>query len=81
MLIVKIHGNVWDLSLMRIKYNLTKETTKTEKTGKSLKNFKTYSITNFKTIRNKMTVSRNTIHSILNCKLMRPVSISRLPRK
>ena len=45
-----------DLSMMRISYKLTKKTTKTEKLKNSLKK---YNITNFETIRYKMTASNN----------------------
>ena len=40
-----------------------------------------YNITNFKTIRSKMSVSGNIIHSILAYKLMGPVSYFLLPKE
>ena len=52
----------WDLSLMKISYNLTKRTTKNEKFEKNFNMF----IINFKTIRYKLTASGNIIHSMLN---------------
>ena len=54
MLIFKIKGIGWDLSMMRVKYKLTKRTTNTKKIEKSSK---IYSITTFKTIRYKLTAS------------------------
>ena len=38
-------------------------------------------IINFKTIRYELTASGNTIHSILNYKLMRPISNLGLPKE
>ena len=67
--------------MMRISYKLTKRTTKTEKIEKSLKILKTYNIQKLKTIRNKMTALGNINHSILNYKLMGPVSVLRLPKE
>ena len=66
MLIFKIQGIQWDLSLMRISYNLTKRTKKAEKIENSLKMFQMYIVINFKTIRYKLTASGKTIHSIFN---------------
>ena len=75
MLIFKIKGIGWELSMMRINYKLTKRTTKTQK----FQNFrKKFNIINFITIRYKTTASSNTIHSMLTYKLMRSVSILRL---
>ena len=78
-LIFKIQGNVWDLSIMRISYKLTKRT-KTEKIEKFLKILIMYNIINFKTFCYKLTNSDKIVYSILNYKLMRPVSILRLPK-
>ena len=47
---------------------------------KSLLSLKMYNIINFKTIRYKLTASRNNIHSIINYKLMRTVSILWQPK-
>ena len=58
---------------MRISYKLTKRTTKTEKIEE---NFKMYVI-NLMTIRYKLATSDKIIHSKLNYKFMRPVSILR----
>ena len=74
MLIIKIQGILWDFSMMRLCYKLTKRTTKTEKPEKSLKIVKMNKIVNFKTIRSKLTSSSNIIHSTLINKLMGPVS-------
>ena len=62
MLSVEIQEIGWDLSLMKISYNLTKRTTKTEKFEKNFNLF----IINFKITRYKLTASRNIIHSKLN---------------
>ena len=78
MLIFELHGIQWCLSVMRISYKLTKRTTKTEKYEKFLK---TNNIKNFKAIRCKLTALRNINYSILNSKLMRPLSILRLHTK
>ena len=51
MLSLEIQEIGWDLSLMKISYNLTKRTTKTEKFEKYFKLF----IINFKTIQYKLT--------------------------
>ena len=67
MLIFELQGIVWDLSMTRISYKLTKRTTKTEKS------LKTYDIINFKTIPYKLTASGNIIHLIVSYKFMRPV--------
>ena len=61
MLSVQLQEIGWDLSLMKISYNLTKRTTKTEKFENS-----NMFIINFKTIRDKLTVSGNIIQSMLN---------------
>ena len=58
------------------RYNLTEKTTKTVKFEKYLKMY----IVNFKTIPYKLTALGNIIHSIINHKLMRPVSSLRLPK-
>ena len=71
---------VRDLSLMRISYKLTKTTTKAEKKRKILIIFKMYSIKSFESKRYKLTALRKTIQSILNHKLVRPVSILWLPK-
>ena len=52
----------WDLSLMKISYNFTKRTTKTEKFEKNFNMI----IKNFKTICYKLTASGNIIQSMLN---------------
>ena len=77
MLFLKIQETGWDLSLMKICYNLTKRTTKTEKLEKNFKMF----IINFKTIPYKLTTSGNINNSILNYKPMRPVINLRLPKE
>ena len=77
MLFFEIQENEWDPSLMKVSYNLTKRTIKTEKFEKDLKMY----IINFKTICYKLTASGNIIHSIQNYKLMRPVSNLRLPKE
>ena len=46
-----------------------------------LKSLKMYNIISFRTIRYNLAASGNFIHSILNCKLMRPVNILRLPKQ
>ena len=66
-----------DLSLMKISYILTKRTTKTEKFEKYLKMY----TQNFRTIHYKLAASVKIIHSILNCKLVRPVSNLYLPKE
>ena len=58
MLFLEIQEIGWDLYLMKISYNLTKRTTKTEKLEKYFKIF----IINFKTIRYKLTASGNINH-------------------
>ena len=62
---------------MKISYNLTKRTTKTEKKEKYFKMF----IIIFKTIRYKLTASGNINHSILKYKPMRPVISLWLPEE
>ena len=74
MLFLEIQEIGWDLSLMKISYNLTKGTIKTEKY------FKIF-IINIKTIRYKLTASCDINHSILNFKPMRPVINLRLPKE
>ena len=58
-------------------YNLTRKATKTEKLEKYLKMY----IINFKTNHFKQTASSNIVHSVLNYKLMRPVSKIQLPKE
>ena len=70
MLFFEIQEIGWDLSLMKMSYNLTKRTTKTEKFEKYFKMF----FINFKTIRYKLNASINIIHLTLNYKPMTPVS-------
>ena len=77
MLFLEIEEIGWDLSLMKISYNLTKRTTKTEKLEKYFKMF----IINFVTIRYKLTASGNINLSTLNYKHMRPVINLRLPKE
>ena len=77
MLFLEIQKIEWDLSLMKISYNLTKRTTKTEKLEKFFKMF----IINFKTIRCKLTASGNINHSIPNYKPMRPAINLQLPKE
>ena len=67
----------WDFSLLKISYNLTKRTTKTEKLEKYFKMF----FINYKTIRYKLTASDNINHSIFNYKPMRSVFNIRLPKE
>ena len=50
---------------------------KNNKNKKNLKSLKINNIINFKTIRYKLTALGNIIHSILNYRLMRPVSVLR----
>ena len=64
MIFLEIQEIGWDLSLMKISYNLTKKTTKAEKLEMYFKMF----IINFKTIRYKLTDSGNINNSILNYK-------------
>ena len=78
MLIFKIKEIGWNLSMMRVKYKLTKRTKNTKKIEKSSK---IYNITNFKTIRYKLTASGNINYSIFNYKLLRPVNKLRLPEE
>ena len=59
----------------------TKRTTEFEKIEKSFKIVKKENILNFKTIRYYPTALVKIIHSILNYKFMRPVSILRLPKE
>ena len=66
MLVFKLHESVWELSMVRISYKLTKRTTKTEKIGKTLKILKKYNFINFTTA---------------PYKLMRLSSIFRLPNE
>ena len=66
-----------DLSLMKISYNLTKRTTKTEKFENYLKLY----IINFKTKGYELTASGSIIISILNYKLKRLVRILRLHKE
>ena len=54
MLIFKLQGIVWDLSVMRLNYKLTKGTTKTEKFEKFLKKYNTK---NFMTNRYELSAS------------------------
>ena len=77
MLFLEIQKIGRDLSLMKISYNLTERTTKTEKLEKCFKMF----IINFVTIRYKLTASGNINHSTLNYKPMRPVINLRLPKE
>ena len=56
MLFFEIQEIVWDLSLMKISYNLTKTTTKTEKFEKYLKMY-------INTIRYGMSASGNFIYA------------------
>ena len=67
----------WDLSLMKISYNLTKRTTKNEKFEKNFNMF----IISFKTIRYQLTASGSIIHSIFKWKPMGAVSNLRLPKE
>ena len=78
MLVFELQEIGRDHSMMKISYKLTKRTTKTEKFEiKELKMF----IINFKTIHYELSASGNIIHSIVNYKLMRPVSNLRLPKE
>ena len=52
---------------------------KTEKIEKSFRILKMYKIICFDTIRYKLNASENINHSVLNCKLMKPPRILRLP--
>ena len=61
---------------MKISYNLTKRTTKSEKFEKYLKIY-----LNFKTIRYELTASGNINHLFFNDKLIRTVSNLRLPKE
>ena len=61
---------------MKMSYNLTEKTTRTEKFEKYLNMY----IINFKTNCYKLTASGNVIHSILNYKLLRPAGNLRLPK-
>ena len=63
--------------MMRISNKLTKKTTKTEEFKKLLE---LYNIINFENICNKMAALGNINPLILNYKLLRPVSILRLPK-
>ena len=54
---------------------------KKNKNRKIKKKMITNNIKNFKTNRYKLTASRNIIHSILNSRLMRPLSILQLQKK
>ena len=81
MLLFKLQGIVWDLSIMRLSYKLKKRTTKTEKMEKSFKMFKLYNSSNFKTIRSKLTALAKNVQSILIHKLMGPVSFLLLPKE
>ena len=63
--------------MMKISYNLTKRTTKTEKFEKYLKIY----VINFKTKVYELTASGNIINSILNYKLKRLVSSLGLPKE
>ena len=62
MLSLELQEMGWDLSLMKVSYNSTKRTTKTEKFEKNFNMF----IINFQTIRYKLTDSGNIIHSMRN---------------
>ena len=73
MLIFELDGFEWDLSVMRTNYKLTKGT-KTELFENILK---MNNIKNFKTIRSKLTASKNIINSNLNSKLKSPLSFLR----
>ena len=55
MLVFKLHESVWELSMVRISYKLTKRTTKTEKIEKPLKIFKIYNFVKLRTARYKLT--------------------------
>ena len=66
--------------MMKTRYKLMKTTTKIEKIEKSLYP-KLYNIINLKTNRYKESSSGKIIQSILTSKLMRPVSILRLPKE
>ena len=66
--------------MMQTRYKLMKTTTKIEKIEKFL-NPKMYNIINFKPNRYKQSSLGKIIQSILTKKLMRPVSILRLPKK
>ena len=70
--------NCLGLSMMA-SYKLTERTTKTEKIEKILKILKRYII--FKTFCYELSVAGELIHSTINCKLMRSVSILRLPKE
>ena len=77
MLFFEIQENGRDLSMMKINFNLSKRTTKTETFGKKMK----MNILNFKTIRYKLRALGNTFHSIFNYKLMRRVSNLQRPKE
>ena len=62
MLFFKIQKIGRDLSKKKISSKLTKRTTKTEKFEKKMKMY----ITNFKTVRLKLSASDKNIHSIFN---------------
>ena len=66
---------------MRINYKLRKERQKTEKIEKSFKTFKMSIILILTSTRNKLIFSDNIFHSILNYKLMGPMSILRQPKE
>ena len=59
-------------------YKLMQRTTETEKIEKSSKILTKCNVINFKSIHFKLTASSKIVHSILNYKLIRPVSILRL---
>ena len=79
-LITAMQKIAWDLSMMKISCKLTKRITKTEKIEKCLKIFKMY-IINVKNIRHKLTGWVDINQSIVKYKLIRPVSILRLPKE
>ena len=57
----ELHGNKWDLSVMRISYKLTKRTNKPEKFKKILK---TNNIISFKVFHYELTALSDFFHSI-----------------
>ena len=77
-LFFEIEEGGWDLSMMKMSYNLTKRTTKIEKFEKTLK---VYNIKIFRTVCYKLTATSNIILSIFIYKPMRPVSNLRLPKE
>ena len=75
MLVFKLHGIVWELSMVRTSYKLTKRTTQAEKIEKSWKILKVYYIRNFEIALYKLTALGNIIHPNIIYKLMRLISI------